>query len=491
MTNKPLVELQKNQADPIVDSIAYLQQNKHSFQTVYTYIQARIQRGDWQAHEKLPSVRQLAEDTGMHRLTIFKAYQHLKEDGHVYARDKSGYYVQPPAIQVLTNEAELGIPLFEGNMGELHRIEAKYQFSKALIAPNLLPNHYFAEYVKQVFDLYPKLLGTYASAQGDPELRQMLQHYFTDHSQFHLHADEIIITTGGQQAISLIAEVWIRPGDHVLIESPTYASALDVFRQKGAKLVPITIDANGYHLEQIEQAMKQYKPRFFYVNPTFHNPTGVCISAEQRKQLVDLAAQYQCLLIEDDTCTDIYFDQKPPLPLFAYDTEGYTIYIRSFSKYVSPGLRIACIVARPEWFTPLLAAKSLADGGTPLLNQKVFLHYFTSERLQQHIEKLRIALRIRLEIMEEELAATDWYYEQPQGGFSLWVRLPDHLSVPKLLARCLKQSISFIPGSLFDHHDSSKQYIRLCFSFPSEQEIRSGIQQLVAIAADMESTLSE
>lgn len=491
MTNKPLIELQKKQAHLTVDSSSYQPPTKHSFQTVYTYIQTRIQRGDWQAHAKLPSVRQLAEDTGMHRLTIFKAYQHLKEDGHVYARDKSGYYVQPPALQVLTNEAELGLPLFQGNLGELHRIEATYQFSQALITPNLLPNHYFAEYVKQVFDLYPKLLGTYATAQGDLELREMLQRYFIETSQFHVHADEILITTGAQQAISLIAEVWIRPGDHVLIESPAYASALDVFEQKGAKLVPINIDANGYDLVQIEQAMKKYKPRFFYLNPTFHNPTGVCISAEQRKQLVDLAAQYKCLLIEDDTCYDIYFDQKPPLPLFAYDTEGYTIYIRSFSKYISPGLRIACIVARPEWFTPLLAAKSLADGGTPLLNQKVFLLYFTSNRLQQHIEKLRIALRIRLEIMEEELSSTGWYYESPQGGFNLWVRLPDHLSVPELLARCLKQSISFVPGSLFDRHEASQQYIRLCFSFASEHNIRQGIQQLVSIAKQMESTLSE
>lgn len=491
MTNKPLTEPQKNLAYPIGDSLTYTQQSKHSFQTVYTYIYTRIQRGDWQAHAKLPSVRQLAEDTGMHRLTIFKAYQHLKDDGHVYARDKSGYYVQPPTLQVLTNEAELGLPLFQGNLSELHRIPVQYQFSKALITPNLLPNHYFAEYVKQVFDLYPKLLGTYAPAQGDLELREMLQHYFTDTSQFHVHADEILITTGAQQAISLIAEVWIRPGDHVLIESPAYASALDVFQQKGARLVPIPINADGYDLAQIEQAMKQYKPRFFYLNPTFHNPTGICISAEQRKQLVDLAAQYQCLLIEDDICHDIYFGQKPPLPLFAYDTEGYTIYIRSFSKYISPGLRIACIVARPEWFTSLLAAKSLADGGTPLLNQKVFLHYFTSTRLQQHIEKLRIALRIRFEMMEEELSSTGWYYEPPQGGLNLWVRLPDHLSVPELLARCLKQSISFVPGSLFDHHESSKQYIRLCFSFASEQEIRTGIQQLVAIAKDMESSSSE
>ncbi|WP_046227559.1 aminotransferase-like domain-containing protein [Paenibacillus dauci] len=455
-----------------------------SFRQISAYLEARIRRGDWQAHEKLPSIRQLAEESGLHRLTILKAYQQLKDSGLVYVRHKSGYYAAPPAISASLDHAPEPV-LFDGNMAALHQLPARYQFSQALIDPNLLPNHYFAEYMKEVFDLYPKLLGTYAQVQGDLELREMLADYFRRSAQLHLDAEELLITSGAQQAIHLIADIWIRPGDPVLVESPTYANAIDVFRQKGARLLSIGIQDGSYDLQEIEQIMKCYRPRLFYLNPTFHNPTGICIPVEQRKQLVDLAAQYKCLLIEDDTCSDIYFDRKPPAPVFAYDTEGYTIHIRSFSKYISPGLRIACIAARQPWMSQLLAAKSLSDGGTPLLNQKLFLHYFMSDRLHRHLDKLRIALRIRMEIMQQELDQAGWYYKQPQGGLSLWVRVPDHLSVPLLLRACLARQISLVPGSLFDVREQCGQYIRLSFSFASETQIRTGMRELINISRDI------
>ncbi|ANF98565.1 GntR family transcriptional regulator [Paenibacillus bovis] len=455
-----------------------------SFRQLSAYLEARIRRGDWQAHEKLPSVRQLAQESGLHRLTILKAYQQLKECGLVYVRHKSGYYAAPPAVSARLDHVPAPV-VFQGNMAALHQLPARYQFSQALIDPNLLPNHYFAEYMKEVFDLYPKLLGTYAQVQGDPELRELLAGYFRRSAQLHLDADELLITSGAQQAIHLIADIWIRPGDPVLVESPTYANAIDVFRQKGARLLSIGIQDGCYDLQEIEQMMQRYRPRLFYLNPTFHNPTGICIPVEQRKQLVDLAAQYECLLIEDDTCSDIYFDGKPPAPVFAYDTEGYTIHIRSFSKYISPGLRIACIAARQPWMSQLLAAKSLADGGSPLLNQKLFLHYFRSDRLHRHLDKLRIALRIRMEIMQQELDEAGWQYEQPQGGLSLWVRVPDHLSVPLLLRECLARQISLLPGSLFDIRERYEQHIRLSFSFASETQIREGMHELMIISRDI------
>ncbi len=453
-----------------------------SYRQISSYIEARIQRGDWQAHERLPSVRQLSRDSGMHRLTVFKAYQQLKTQGTIYARSKSGYYVAPPTVHPLTNENELEPALFHGTLNDLHRLPSRYQFSQALIDPNLLPNHYFAEYTKKVFDLYPKLLGTYADVQGDLELRELLARYFSQHSRFYIEPEELLIASGAQQAIFLIAEAWIRPGDYVLVESPTYATALDVFRQKGARFLEVDIGTDGYRMEQIEQLMRQYRPRLFYVNPTFHNPTGLCISVEQRKQLVDLAAQHQCLLIEDDTCSDIYFGDAPPPPMFAYDTEGYTVHIRSFSKYISPGLRIACIAARQPWMQMLLSCKSVTDGGTPLLNQKVFLHYFMSDRLHRHLDKLRIALRIRMETMQDELQQTNWRYDDPQGGLNLWVELPQELSVPRLLSHSLTQQISFVPGSLFDHARRPSQHIRLSFSFANETLIRDGMRELIHIA---------
>jgi len=191
----------------------------------------------------------------------------------------------------------------------------------------------------------------------------------------------------------------------VTLERPTYSPAIDVFRRQGAVLLPVEIGKDGYDLQQVEALMQTHRPRLFYLNPTFHNPTGYTISAEQRKRLVEIAGRHHCLLVEDDPYRDIYFGKEPPLPLFSYDTTGTVIYLRSFSKYVAPGIGIATLACRPSIMKLLVRAKSLSDSGTPLLNQKIFLLYFFSERLQQHLDKLRIALSVRKEIVEEQLAA--------------------------------------------------------------------------------------
>ncbi|GIO29830.1 MULTISPECIES: aminotransferase-like domain-containing protein [Paenibacillus] len=457
------------------------------FEQVYDYILERIRRGEWKEHEKLPSIRMLAAEFGVHRLTVFKAYQLLKQENKVYVRDKSGYYVQPgsllsPAAQ---QDPIVSAYVHESHLSEIHQVEAAYQFSKALLDPNLLPNRYFSEYVKNVFDLYPKVLGTYSTTQGDLELREALTRYFTKRYRFDLTHDEVLITSGSQEAIDLIARVLVRPRDSVLIDRPTYSPAIDVFRRQGAHLVPIGIGPDGYRLDQVEELMKKHKPRLFYLNPTFQNPTGYTVPAEQRKRLADLAAEYRCLLIEDDPCPDIYFGHEPPLPFFAYDTAGMTIYIRSFSKYVAPGLSIAMVACRPGLMSYLVKAKSLSDSGTPLLNQKIFLHYFFSERMQRHLEKLRTALAIRKDVMEEELAGTGWEWKSPEGGFNLWIKLPESTPMERLLVTSREQSISFVPGSICDPLRELKTWIRLSYSFLNEQQLREGLRRFAGIYREL------
>lgn len=460
-------------------------QSYHLFKQVMDYLENRIKREEWKPHEKLPSVRVLAQELKVHRLTVFRAYQELKEQGLVYVKDKAGYFVHPVA------DEERGAPQsgsimpaypLRNRLSEIHQVPVAYQFSEALIDPNLLPNLYFSDYVKKVFDLYPKVLATYAPVQGDEELREALCSYFVKRHRFYLDPGELLVTSGAQQAIDLIARIFVKPMDAVLVERPTYSSAVDIFQQHGAHLIPVEIGPAGYNLEQVEWCMKQYKPRLFYLNPTFHNPTGYTLPAEQRKRLVELAERYRCLLVDDDTSHDIYFGQSPPPPLFSYDTEGVVLYIRGFSKYVSPGLRIAVVAGRRPLMQHLLAAKSLADNGSPLLNQKIFLHYFTSARLQQHLEKLRIALSIRKGIMEEELQASGWEWTSPGGGLSLWVKLSEGLSAEKLLTRCLSESIAFVPGKICDPLQQLDSWARFSYSFAHEQQIRDGMRKIICLS---------
>ncbi|GIP26726.1 GntR family transcriptional regulator [Paenibacillus sp. J23TS9] len=391
---------------------------------VYEHILSRIQRGEWQTHDKLPSIRMLATELKMHRLTVFRAYQLLKENGKAYVKEKSGYYVNSPTTEngrELLNSHPRTDNRYKNDISEIQRIPAIYQFSQALIDPNLLPNLFLSDYVKKVFDIYPKIMGTYSTVQGDVELREVLSGYMMQRLKVQLSADELLITSGAQQAIDLLARLFIRPLDTILVERPTYSAALDIFRAQGARFLSVDITPDGYDLNKVEQIMKDHHPRFFYMNPTFHNPTGYTVPATQRKQLVELAERYQCLLIEDDAFHDMYFDEMPTQSLFTYDTDGWVVYLSSFSKYVAPGLRVCAIVGRNIVIEPLITLKSLVDNGSPLVNQKLFLHYFGSERMQQHLHKLRTALQIRRDIMEQELLHTGWNWTTPNGGLNLWV----------------------------------------------------------------------
>ncbi|WP_373230023.1 PLP-dependent aminotransferase family protein [Cohnella sp.] len=464
--------------------------SKPLFLQVYDYVITHIERGEWKAHDKLPSIRILAQQFEINRLTVFRAYQLLKQEGKTYVKEKSGYYVgsgnSVAAFQVHKHSQDIAVSSsLKNEMNEIQQLPVLYQFSQALIDPNLLPNLYLSDYVKKVFDIYPKLMGTYSTPQGDEELREVLCRYMIGDLRVQLNVQELLIASGAQQAIDLISRTFVRPMDYVLIERPTYSAAIDIFRQQGARFLPVDINPGGYDLEIVERMMKEYKPRVFYMNPTFHNPTGYTVPPLQRKQLVELAEKYRCLLIEDDAFHDMYFEGPPPQPLFTYDTEGWVVYIRSFSKYVAPGLRICTVIGRRSIIEPLIIAKSLADNGTPLVTQKIFLHYFESERMRKHVGKLRTALQLRRDIMEGELADSGWSWVSPKGGLNLWIKLPNELSAEALLSESIRQSVSFVPGRICDPLGEMNSWIRLSYSFVKEGQLRDGVKRLMDISQQL------
>lgn len=461
-------------------------------QLVYDTIAKGIATGEWKESDKLPSVRVMAERLKVHRLTVLKAYQQLLEDGIVEVKYKSGYFVASMAGGDVSADSLASSPPWEyqarslyvnrSRLSDIHRHQVDYQMSEALIDPALLPNAFLSNHVKQVFDMYPKVLSTYSSVSGDLELREEMARYFMEKQGIAVHPEELLITTGSQQAIDLISRSLVKSGDAVLIERPTYSPAIDVFVQQNVNLLPIEITPQGYDLEHIEYMMRTEKPKLFYMNPTFQNPTGYTVPATQRKALVELAERYECILVEDEVYHDIYFGDPPPLPFFYYDTEGYVIHIRSFSKYVAPGLRISVLAARPELMKVIVPVKALSDNGTPLLTQKIFQHYFFSSRLQEHVAKLRIALELRKARMENLLAATDWSWSSPGGGLNLWIRLPETINVDALLQQCLAESVAFVPGRICDPLDRMESWIRLSYSYLSEVQLEEGIRRLVEIS---------
>ncbi|MCC3381848.1 PLP-dependent aminotransferase family protein [Paenibacillus farraposensis] len=476
------------------------------YEQVIHYVNVRIDRGDWPADVKLPSVRSLAQELGVHRLTVFRAYQELKQQGRIYVKDKSGYYAHASSANAMKAFAactkrssanhifhsesayaadDPSVSAWRGMDGltRVQSVNADFQFSKSLIDPSLLPNRYWGELMMQVFEKHPKVAATYSAVQGDAELRDAMAQHFSADKYFALSTDEVLITSGAQQAIDLISRSLIRTGDRVLIERPAYGPAMEIFRRQGARLTMTDIRPEGYDMDQIEWCMKTEKPRLFYMNPTFHNPTGFTVPDDQRKRLPELAERYGCLIVEDDSTYDISFGQRPPSPIFAYDISGSVVYIRSYSKYVAPGLRIAAVACRRQVMHSLLGVKALVDNGSPLLNQKLFLQYFQSSRMQQHLKKLCIALQIRKETMENSLAGSGWTWTSPAGGLNLWLQLPSTLQPNELLVKSIQESISFVPGDVFDPVGPEGQtHIRLSYSYANELQIKEGISALLRLS---------
>lgn len=437
---------------------------------VYETVVQGILKGEWKPGDKLPSVRCMGSRLGVHRLTVLKAYQRLQEDKWIEVRTKSGFYVCEKSKETKKPDIESSIYKDDSIL---------YQMSRALIAPDLLPNRHLSSDVKQLLDLEPRLLGTYSSTAGDLQLRESLADYLLKTSGFSVSADELLITSGAQQAIDLAARAFVKPGDHVLIERPTYGPAIDAFQEQNATLHPVDFTENGYDMNQVEHLMRTHQPVLFYINPTFHNPTGFTLSACQRKELVELAEQYMCLLLEDDVCHDIYFDAPPPPPCFFYDTEGVVVYIRSFSKYISPGLRISVMMARGDRIAKVLRIKVMTDNGSPLFNQVVFRHIFFTDRMQGHIAKLRLAMQLRKACMEQQLEGSGLTWISPKGGLNLWAKLPSGWDADMLIRHSLKASVSFLPGAICDPWDSSTPYIRLSYSYLNEKQLAEGMKLLL------------
>ncbi|MGG0736778.1 PLP-dependent aminotransferase family protein [Niallia taxi] len=453
------------------------------YKQVYEYMLTRIQTGEWPKDKRLPSVRSLAELLGVHRLTILKAYQLLKEEGHVYAKDKTGYYRKDSEHISNISEEQPAIRSYIHNshLSDIHREPVTYKFSASVVDPTLLPNRYLSQHAKEIFDKYPHLLGTYANVKGDEELIAGMSAYFQKYDRLYIPEESIVITSGAQQGIDIIAKVFVQAHDYVLIESPTYSGAADIFANRGAKLIPVSITAAGFCLEEVEYFMKKYKPKLFYTNPTYQNPTGYTVPVEQRKQLAELAEKYQCIILEDDAFREIYFHETPPPPIYSYDTGGYIIYLRSFCKYMAPGLRICAMVAHPSLMKWLIKGKALADNGTPLLSQKAFLFYLTSDRVRTHMEKLRIALQIRKEKMEEALQDHSFQWDSPGGGLNLWVHIDETIDKNKLKDMALANSVSYVPGQICDPLERDIPFIRLSYSFLNEQDISKGMHVLTSI----------
>ncbi|MHA8110291.1 aminotransferase-like domain-containing protein [Lactobacillaceae bacterium Melli_B4] len=354
-------------------------------------------------------------------------------------------------------------------------------FAGGLPAPELFPVQQIKTAADQILDDDGQTVLQYGVAQGNPVLRQLIADYMATRGLTE-NADDILITTGSQQSLDLIAEMMIDPGDVVISERPTYLSALDVFKTYGAETVGVDVDQNGMDMDQLEATLKKYPTtKMVYTVPNFQNPTGNSMSGARRKRLVSLADRYDFLIIEDDPYGAIRYAGDHLAPIRSFDHNGRVLYTSTFSKVLAPGLRLGWTSADSELINRLVLLKQFEDVHTDNLTQSIIAKYMQTYDMQAHIDKITAAYQERGAVMLQALA--DYFpaeaeFTHPDGGMFIWVKLPKQIDIDQLFDECIKNNVAFVPGAPFfpDHPEANT--MRLNFSNRSVAEIKSGIEKM-------------
>ncbi|HEX6971990.1 MAG TPA: PLP-dependent aminotransferase family protein [Limnochordia bacterium] len=338
----------------------------------------------------------------------------------------------------------------------------------------------------------PRVL-QYGITEGDPELRAIVADKLLVRG-IRASADDILILTGSQQGIDLLFKALIDPGDLVVVERPTYLAVLQIARAYEAEVVSIPIDEMGIRLDALEALLAKRRPKILYTVPTFQNPSGVSLAADRRRRLAQLAAEHGFVVIEDDPYADLRFEGEPVPAIKASDAApGHVVYLGSFSKIISPGLRVGYAVAPPDLYRAMAVGKQGTDVHTSNLSQRLIAAFCRSGELEPHIARIAAECRQKRDRM---LAALDEHmpagstWTRPGGGLFVWVTLPEGLHATALLAAAVEKSVAFVPGEPFFAPDAlgepalaalASRTLRLNFSNATVDDIDTGIARLGAV----------
>jgi 2-aminoadipate transaminase len=298
--------------------------------------------------------------------------------------------------------------------------------------------------------------------------------------------DDIIVTTGGQQAIDLVTKTLVDPGDPVICEAPTYPGAVPVFCSYEADTHQVEMDSDGMKVDELEALLDRLaaegrRPKFIYSVPTFQNPAGVTLSAERRRRLVELARDREVLVVEDNPYGLLRYEGDPLPPLYQLDGGDYVIYLGTFSKILSPGIRLGWCVAPPPVMEKVVLGKQAADLCTSTLTQYFVVEYFAEGRWRDYVDSLAGLYRERRDAMLDALERhfppqAEW--SRPEGGLFLWATLPEYIDTSDLLAKALREDVAFVPGAAAYVDARGSSSMRLNFSASEPEEIREGIRRI-------------
>mgnify|MGYP001765965717 FL=1 len=369
-------------------------------------------------------------------------------------------------------------------------------FAGGLPAPDVFPVDEFSAACERVLRDAGAQALQYGTTEGYRPLREMIARH-TGRYGININPDNVMITSGSQQALDLIGKVFINRGDRILVEEPTYLGALQAWNAYGAEYVTVAMDNEVMKTDALESALRS-GPKFIYVLPNFQNPTGVTLSFERRMKLIELADRYGVPIIEDDPYGQLRYEGEHIKSVVTLDNEyrqngapgyrGNVIYLSTFSKTLAPGLRLAWVVAPPEVIRKLVQAKQGADLHTSTFNQMVAYEVAHGGFLDRHIWLIRRVYGERRNLMLEamdEFFPQEVTYTRPQGGLFLWGTMPERLNSADVLKRAIEQNVAFVPGAAFHAGGGGTNTMRINFSYATPDKMLIGIERLGKVLREM------
>lgn len=356
-------------------------------------------------------------------------------------------------------------------------------FAGGLPAPEVFPVEALARAHAEVFAAEGAQACQYSTTEGWMPLREWIAGRMRKRGISHAAPERVLITNGSQQGIDLVAKIFLEPGDCVIVENPCYLAALQVFNGFEAKLVAVGSDDDGMCVEEVERAIADAprRPKFIYVVSQFHNPKGTTLTLERRRILLDIARRYEIPIVEDDPYGELRYLGAPLLPLSALDTDGLVIYLSTFSKTLSPGMRIGWTYSSEEIFRALVRAKQAADLHTNTIQQRAAARLLATFDFDSHVEHIKSVYGERRGVMVAALAEyfpDDARWTRPDGGLFLWVELPEGVCAEELFEKAIKERVAFVPGTPFFAAAARRNFMRLNFSNCPPNLIEEGIRRI-------------
>ena len=345
-------------------------------------------------------------------------------------------------------------------------------------SPAALPDEMVRIIADEVLCEKGKVLLQYGATEGYPPFVESLLQYVREMLNCDIHS--VLPVTGSTQAMDLLCKALIDPGDNILIENPSFLGNMQCMKLYQANLIPVESDEEGMTISDLEKKIRAYHPKMLYTIPTFQNPTGKTLPEDRRGKIAELASEYHMVVAEDDPYRDLRYEGIPVPSIKSFDRDGWVMFLGSFSKIISPGLRVGYIAGHPDLIRKCTVGKQSTDVHTANLNQAVVDQFIRRNLLPDHIKTICTAYGEKMKFMLSKLAEFpgDVRYTKPQGGLFIWAELPKNLNAKSLLDKAIERKVAFVPGTHFCVGGGHENTIRLNFSNSTMEQIETGMNIL-------------